>query len=983
MQPLPAAQVSPIIERPLVGRERELGMIDTAVETVADGRTSVTLIAGEPGIGKTRLLDEVAARASTRGATILRGGAFEAEGMPPYLPFLEALGQYIRTASPERLRAEIGDTAATLATILPEIVARLGDLPAGYALPPEQARLRLFEAIGVFLAAIARHAPVTLILDDLQWADSATLDLLCYVARHQPTARLAIVGGYRESDAAENTALQRALADVNRLRILTVVRLSAFSPEETRTLAVRILSGSVEPTLAATLHMQSEGNPFFAEELLRGWQETGTLAEEAGQWRLTAPPDETLPAGILAAIRERTDRLPTAVRDLLRTAAIIGRTFDVTMLAAVVGQEPEPVEELLQEAVRAQLLRQETPDTYAFTHDKVRECLYAEVTTARLRRLHGFIGHVLEAHTADARTLTDLAFHFTRSGDRARGAQYAERAARQAMQRYAADEAQAQFRAALALIDRNDPRRGDLLDALGEAALLAGDVEAAIGTFTDAQAWYMNASDTAGAARAAHRLGQAWWRREAIPQAHTAFETALRLAGDRISHERATILANLGNLLAVSLGEQETGVRYAEQALADARDLHDPGLEAMASRTVGNLLVRGNRIPEGIALLERARDLATQRDDPAELAECCECLMLAYHWNAQNQRAVEAAREQIAAAERSHDVYHLRHIYLLLASWPGMRGEWAEGDRLLNHALEIIARLDNVEVSAFAKQCQGILAFYRGEPERAEAFLVEAVEQFRALGPSTLVWYLGPLAYTRVLLGKTDAARATADEIESLLATDTGTMRTADAGCYLGLVAARLGDAAQCQRVYTLLAPFAGVYVDFLIDRVLGELATVYGDDAAAARHLAAAAAVAQREEVWPEWARVRVAQTALALRAGGSVGAQQARDFLMEARAVFDRLEMRWDRDDADRRLAALAEKPGPRPRPNLPAGLSAREAEVLRLAAAGQSNREIARALSLSEKTVANHLTSIFNKIGVDNRTAATAFAIRHDLA
>ena len=308
------------------------------------------------------------------------------------------------------------------------------------------------------------------------------------------------------------------------------------------------------------------------------------------------------------------------VRDLLRTAAIVGRAFDVAMLAAVAGQEPEPVEELLQEAARAQLLRREMPDISTFTHDKIRECLYAEVTTTRLRRLHGFIGHALEARTPDARTLADLAFHFTRSGDRARGAQYAEHAAREAIQRYAADEAQAQFIASLDLTGRDNTQRGDLLAGLGEAAILAGDVEAAVRAFTEAQTWCMDAGDAAGAVRAAHRLGQAWWRREAITQVREAFETALRLVGDRFSPARVEA-PPISATCSPSASVSRSACRYAEQALADARDLHDPRLEAMASRTVGNLVVRGNRIPEGIVLLEHARTIATQRDDPAELAK--------------------------------------------------------------------------------------------------------------------------------------------------------------------------------------------------------------------------------------------------------------------------------------------------------------------------------------------------------------------------
>src|SRR6185437_1587264 len=166
----------------LIGRQREMAQLQQCFADAAAGQMTVALISGEPGIGKTRLLDEMAARAHAAGAQVLHGAATEAEGMPPYLPFLEALGQHIRAAPPDELRAQTGANASILASLLPELHARLGKLPQTHTLPPEQARLRLYEAIGALLAAISHEQPLLLRLDDLHWADPATLDLLCYIA---------------------------------------------------------------------------------------------------------------------------------------------------------------------------------------------------------------------------------------------------------------------------------------------------------------------------------------------------------------------------------------------------------------------------------------------------------------------------------------------------------------------------------------------------------------------------------------------------------------------------------------------------------------------------------------------------------------------------------------------------------------------------------------------------------------------------------
>lgn len=211
------------VHAPLVGRRDEISALLDALESAKRGHASVVLVAGEPGIGKTCLLEAFAGRATDEGAEVLRGGASEAAGMPPYLPFLEALGQHIRTTPADKLRAQTGELAAILATLLPELAARLGQIPESYTLPPEQARQRLFEAVGLFLAEIANAHPLVVILDDLQWTDASTLDLLCHIARRQRDAYLLLLGAYRAGEAVQHAAFSQTIAELNRLRVLRTV----------------------------------------------------------------------------------------------------------------------------------------------------------------------------------------------------------------------------------------------------------------------------------------------------------------------------------------------------------------------------------------------------------------------------------------------------------------------------------------------------------------------------------------------------------------------------------------------------------------------------------------------------------------------------------------------------------------------------------------------------------------------------------------
>src|SRR6266566_6831830 len=228
-----------------VGREHELRLIWSQYKAAGDGNARVVLLVGELGIGKTRLLNEVAYRAMHDGATVLRGEASDSEGMPPYLPFLEALGRYIRATPLDQLREQVGAAPLILASILPELTGRLGELPAASSLPSDQNRLRLYEAIGSFLEVISTSHPLVLTLDDLQWADSASLDLLCHIIRYQPKTKLLVVGSYREGEMGRNVALDRAIVELRRQRALTQVRVDPLSAEEIEAIAISYLGGPI------------------------------------------------------------------------------------------------------------------------------------------------------------------------------------------------------------------------------------------------------------------------------------------------------------------------------------------------------------------------------------------------------------------------------------------------------------------------------------------------------------------------------------------------------------------------------------------------------------------------------------------------------------------------------------------------------------------------------------------------------------------
>ncbi len=980
---------------PIVGRQRELTAVMTCYEAAKGGRARVVLVTGEPGMGKTRLLNEVALRAAQDGAVVLRGEASEAEGMPPFLPFVEALGRHIRVTQEDQLCRQVAAAPEVLVSLLPELAVCLRERPVPLPFPPEQARLRLYEALGTFLAGIGAPHALVLTLDDLHWADTASLDLLCHLARSQSNAHLLVLGAYRESESDRNPALARTLSELSRQRVLTTLVVGPLSVTEVGTLAEGRLGASLSTSVNVLLHAQSEGNPFFTEELLESWIETGALVLEHQQWAAVAPLEQALPPSIVGALHQRFTRLAPAVIDHLRVAAIIGRSFELSLLARVEGQELEAVEKCLLAAERARLVRAEQAGRFLFSHDKIRECLYAEVSTSRRRRLHGSIGQLLEASYDQEQAmrtshLAELAFHFACSGDQERGVHYSLRAAAQALHTTALEEAMAHYHTALALLGPADRQRGDVLLALGEAALLTGKVQEAETVYETAQRWLLAQTDdqeaAMGAARAAHGVGLALWRQEKRPEACAALEQALASFGDRRCAERVKVLLDVSQLLLNSLEQQEEGLAYAQQAREMAHGLGETGLETMARRiAAGNLFIQGSELSSAVQSLEDVLAQAEASGDLVEAGACCLNLAMGYYWLAQVRRSHEVSLHRIALLERYPHSDQGREA----STWPVLllssQGKWAEAKQMIERARPLVKHLANPLPLAFLRQCQGFLAYQREDYVAALRELEAAlVGQNLQYGLEEMVIYPGLLGLVQATIGKREEASASIACLERLLASFLEEiLPTAPMMMCLALTAIALGDHERARCLYAPLLAFRGQHYWFLVDRVLGLIATLSGKWETAARHLAAAEATAEREELHPELARTLQGQADVEVGQGGQGSTQRARGLLNRALAMFENLGMRESAHGVRRRLRALWHHPGDPTRPSLPANLTEREAAVLKLVASGKSTRQIAHTLVLSEKTVTNHLTHIFTKTASENRAAATAFAFHHGLA
>jgi predicted ATPase len=434
----PDSPVPPALSTtPFVGRERELGDLRAGLDAALAGHGHLLLLVGEPGIGKTRMAEELAAVARARGALVLWGRCLEWDGAPPYWPWRQLLRAPIQAADASMVRSDLGSAASDLAQIVPEIHEALPDLPPAANIEPEQARFRLFDGVTRFLQAVARRQPLVLILDDLHWADAPSLALLEFVAPMVADMPVLIVATYRHVEVGRQHPLARTLAVLTRQPASRRILLRGLAPDQFASLVRLLGADEPSPALVATIAAETDGNPFFVREVTQLLMVEAGLAQRAptaGRLRV--------PESVREVLGRRLDRLSAACNRLLAVAAVIGREFSVPLLEHVSGSVAGDLLGWLDEAVAACLLDEQVPARrYRFSHALVQETLYQELSTAQRLALHARVGVAIEhLYAADLEPhLPDLAYHF---GEAAPGG-YAEQALRYASQ--AAEQAMAQL----------------------------------------------------------------------------------------------------------------------------------------------------------------------------------------------------------------------------------------------------------------------------------------------------------------------------------------------------------------------------------------------------------------------------------------------------------------------------------------------------------------------------------------------------------
>ncbi len=598
----------------LVGREGELATLEALLREAMAGPGRTVLVAGEAGVGKTAVLRAFAERARTGGARVLVGECTEIEARKPFGPFVEIGSAAVRELSRGTGERAHSAGAAELLGIGPGQITAWGPEPMD-----EAERYRVHAAFTHLLSDLAQAAPLVVAVEDLHWADEATLELFPYLARKLRAHPVFLVGTYRSDELHRLHPLHHVLAELTRGRLADELRLRRLGPEETGAVIRAALGLARPPTpeFRAALQEHCEGNPFFIEEVLRALVERGDISYREGAWHRTkAVTALAIPMSIRDAVQQRMRVLSPQTQQVMHVAAVIGQRFDFDLLRQVTGLSEKALLDALRTAVDAQLLEEESlndgEERYAFRHALTRESILAELLQRERRLLHRAVAEAIEAGAAADERAEELAYHFDQARDSERASRYHELAAREATRMFAFARSVQHLERAIELAPDNDPSLGELQLRLADAAFHAADIARALRAVEEARRFFEAAGDARRSGAALWRIALYRWQLGKTREANELAAEAVRILEP--FGESAELALAYGQRAALAMLDDRNveAIEWGERAIAMAR--RTDALEALvtALNIVGTAMSRTD--PGGLALIRESLDLALKHD---------------------------------------------------------------------------------------------------------------------------------------------------------------------------------------------------------------------------------------------------------------------------------------------------------------------------------------------------------------------------------
>jgi DNA-binding CsgD family transcriptional regulator len=964
--------VSRVSSPVFVGRTAELASLQAGLAAAHAGEGRAVFVGGEAGVGKTRLIREFAATMSDEH--LLIGGCIDVDGGVPFAPFVEGLRSLLRSVGEDHLLDLAGPTARELRRLLPELGSRTDDPGPGV----REDQTRIFEVVFGLLDRLGTDRPVVVVCEDIHWADQSTRDLLAYLVHNARASRLLLAATYRTDELHRRHPLRPLLAEVERSDRADRIEVSRFGRDELAALLAGILDGDPDVGLVDAVYARSEGNAFFAEELLA-----------ASEGRATGE----LPGSLRDILLVRIERLPDETQEVLRTAAAAGPQTHHRLLAAVAQRSERDLAAALREAVAQQVLETDDDGAYTFRHALLREAVYEDLLPGERVELHAAFAGALEADPSLAGTdhgglAAVVAHHWYAAHELERAFVASVDAGLAAQRAWAFGDARLHFERALELWsrvpnahDKVSLDHPDLLLHVALAEYLIGDTAHAATVIEQALTEIDPATDPGRASHFLERRGRCLWTSGYPHDALQAYEEALALCpATPPTVERARALASSGQAMMLLDRNAEAIVRCRD-AIEVARAVGDRAIEGHATNTVGTSLGALGHTDEAVELLQAAAVIADEVRDADDRLRADVNLSEIFDIGARTEEGLKLAVDS-ATLSRQLGLHRSYGSYLLAnaARFCVRLGRWDEADEFCRQANAFTAQpLAELRTHAV----QGMLLLRRGEFAAARAEVdAAATLQARAMDVQHAGIAVITEAELAMLEGRYDDVIAIATRGMSVAGASDDQFYTPPL-CTLAVAASeQLGRSE-------LATPF----LDWLERAVQpgGEAIPAPLTHAERANAVAIAAALDGRDASinwsvaaarWAEvgdvyreagvrmrWAAALAAEgtdtaavTAMLREAWDTANRLQAAPFLEQVEATARRLRITLANVEHDPAL-----------------GLTAREREVVTHLVEGRTNRQIAEALFISEKTASVHVSNILTKLGAANRGQAAAVARR----
>jgi DNA-binding NarL/FixJ family response regulator len=959
----------------LVGRASELGSVDRLLAQIGGGGSAALELVGEPGIGKTRLLAELAARADAHAYLVLSGRAGELELDLPFWVFVDALDEYVHGLDPQRLASLDGDVRAELATVFPSLTG----LAAGRLTAIQHERYRSHRAVCVLLETLAQTQPVVLVLDDVHWADPASIELLGALLHRPPAAPVLVALAARPRQMGER--LSAAVERAHRAGTIERIELEALSAEEAR----ELIGDGADAT---SLYEDSGGNPFYLEQLARSADrsDTRTPAEEPSL------AGDDVPPGVAAALAEELALLSKQARLILEGAAVAGEPFDPELAAAAAGASEAAAIDAIDELLRVDLIRQtDVPRRFRFRHPLVRRAVYESMPGGWRLGAHERCADALALRGSLATTIAHHVERSARQGDEAAIALLRE--AGEAAAPRAPASAARWFAAALRLLPAAAPgdRRVELLLARSEALAATGQLSESHSALVESmtivpqEAESLRVRLTAACARVEHLLGR-------YEEAHAHLETALAELGDPDSAQGVELMIELAGD-SLYRGDYEAMRAWASRAVDAAEPLADQALIAAALAVRALASAVGGRAGEGQTYCAEAATLIDGIADEEldsrldALAHLATAEFYLDHFTAAGPHAERALR--IGRATGKGDLFPL--IVPMLGGSLWVRGRMAEAGEVLDGAIAAARLMDNPQGLAWNLFNRSYAAFAAGDIDLAHATAKEAFDLAQELDPGPVPAHAAvALAYARLETGHPERCAELLVEFaggnELRLIGGGWRARYLELLTRSLLAAGRRNDAEHAAAAARACAEAVGLPMAGAMAALAAAALDLDGGEpsTAAEQALNAAAALEEVGNVFDAATSRLLAGRALA-QAGKR---DQAAAELELAAAAFESFGSHRYQLQAERELRKLGRSIHRRTRPGKGDAsgidsLTERELQIARLVVDRKTNPQIAAELFLSPKTVETHLRNTFRKLGVANRVELARMVERADRA